>query len=47
MNEVGRVENIQHNKDQKKPGWFHQFQMFHQGVESIAQVMKVNQSVHG
>ena len=40
--EVGKVGNIQHNKDQRKSGWFHQLQMFHQGVESIAQEQKVN-----
>ena len=47
MIEAGRVENIQHNKGQKKPGWLHQFQMFHRDVKSIAQELKVNQFVHG
>lgn len=47
MIEAGRVESIQHNKGQKKPGCSHQFQMFHQGAESIAQELIVNHFAHG
>lgn len=45
--EVGTVESIQHNKDQKNSESFHQFQMSHRDAENIARDSIVNRFVHG